>query len=55
MIIEPNEAALEKYNENAPAKGGYYAGNSADLDRKLAINGKRFWQFLEVTQSKEYK
>ncbi|MDC7700302.1 type I restriction endonuclease subunit R [Vogesella indigofera] len=53
MVSQTNEAALETHIENALAKDGYYIGNSADFDREFAIDGKLFWQFLEVTQPKE--
>ncbi len=53
MVSQTNEAALEAHIENALAKDGYCIGNPADFDREFAIDGKLFWQFLEVTQPKE--
>jgi len=53
MVSQTNEAALETHIENALAKDGYFIGNPADFDREFAIDGKRFWQFLEATQPKE--
>lgn len=53
MVSQTNEAALETHIENALAKDGYCIGNPADFDREFALDGKLFWQFLEVTQPKE--
>ncbi|AXW50051.1 DEAD/DEAH box helicase (plasmid) [Ralstonia solanacearum] len=53
MVSQTSEAALETHIENALAKDGYCIGNPADFDREFAIDGKIFWQFLEVTQPKE--
>jgi len=55
MVSQINEAALETHIENALAKDGYCIGNLVDLDRAFAIDGKRFWQFLEATQPKELR
>ena len=53
MVSQTNEAALETHIENALAKDGYCIGNPADFDREFALDGKRFWQFLEATQPQE--
>lgn len=53
MVSQTNEVALETHIENALAKDGYYIGTPADFDREFAVDGKLFWQFLEITQPKE--
>ena len=37
----------------SPAENQYYWGQPKDFDKKLALNLKRLWNFLETTQQKE--
>ena len=53
MVSQTNEAALESHIESALVQDGYYIGNPTDFDREFAIDVKRFWDFLEKTQSAE--
>ena len=53
MVSQTNEAALETHIENALVNDGYLIGDPSNFDREFAVDGKLFWQFLEVTQPKE--
>lgn len=52
MVSKTNEQALEDCIEAAlVASSRYEQGNPADFDREFAIDGEKFWRFLETTQA----
>lgn len=52
-VSKTNEAALEECVEQALLVNGYEKSNNADYNTEFAIDEKKFWEFLENTQSKE--
>ncbi len=50
---ERTAAGQTDVNAQLPAENQYYWGQPKDFDKKLALNLKRLWNFLETTQQKE--
>ena len=46
-------AGQNDVDAQSPAENQYYWGQPKDFDKKLALNLKRLWNFLETTQQKE--
>jgi type I restriction enzyme R subunit len=53
QVSKTNEAALEESIEKHLLNNGYVTSDNADFNKEFAIDEKKFWQFLENTQSKE--
>lgn len=53
MASKTNEQALESTIENSLIQQGFYKGYPVDFNKEYAIDTKRFWHFLETTQTDE--
>lgn len=53
MASQTNEEALESCIESSLLEQGFYKGENKDFNKDYAIDEKRFWDFLESTQSDE--
>ena len=53
MASKTNEQALESAIENSLIQQGFYKGYPVDFNKEYAIDTKRFWHFLETTQTDE--
>ena len=53
MASQTNEEALESCIESSLLEQGFVRGENKDFNKDYAIDEKRFWDFLESTQSDE--